>query len=366
VIDEWDDRKLRAGQQWEEAIIERARRSRVFLFILTNRFIASDFCVGTELAIARKLYASRAAAIVPILVEDADWQIEELRDLQVIMPSGKPVNRSKRDEAWTAVAQAVRQMAEDLLAGRYFADVPVNLPAVPPLLPFAIGREQQADTIQQAIRAAPSHRPFVCVLSGEKQGQSEFIESLLTDSGAICKALNLNGAHYPLAIDGDVWARARESVDSVLNGFLSSQLFPLPPSADREGIAASLATHPGLTVVQCELSAAEWRDCGSSRFRQFLAYWAGWPDLKPDHPVIVFLSLRAEPGVLEIPGGISVPLPGVTQNTVQQWLASPGARRRFLVDRLRERLGELFAPHDRLPMEEFAARFLPILRRFQV
>lgn len=366
LIDDWDDRKIRAGQQWEQVIIERAHQSRVFALIITNRFIDSDFCVGTELTIARRLFENRAAAIAPILAEDADWEIQELQDLHVIMPFGKPVSRSKRAEAWPEVGKAVRQMAEDFSEGRYFANLPSNLPAIPSLLPFAIGRDTATATLENELRAAPRHRPFICVLTGEKEGQSEFIENLLIEDGPIRKTLNLSAAHNPVAIEANVWLQPDESVESSLNVFLASQVMPEPLSADCEGIAASLADHPGLSVVHCELSAAEWRDCGDSRLQQLLRYWDGWPNLKPDHSMIVFVSIRANTGPVVVPGGICLQLLSVTPEAVRLWLTSPLASRRFIVDRLRAHLDKVFGPKDRLPMEEFASRFLPHLRKFQI
>jgi hypothetical protein len=367
VIDEWDDRKIRGGQMWEDVIIERASQSRVFLLVITNRFIDSDFCIGTELTIARTLLAKRAAAIAPILAEDADWQIKELRDLQIIMPFDRPVSRSKRDEAWTAVAREVRKIADDLVRGTYFTNAPTGLAPVPSLLPFTIGRAAQASTFEGALRAAPRNRPFVSALTGDRQGQNEFIDTLLMDGGPVRDILKLSSATYRLKIDGEVWAGSGESVEALLDRFLTSQVEPSPLSANREGIVASLNAHPGLSVIHCELSAAEWEACSRSRFQQFLGYWANWPDLMSDHSMIVFLTIHAETEGLAVPGGLYLPLSSVTRKGVEKWLATPEARSRFLVDRLREHLKkDVFGNEDRLPMEAFAAGFLPLLQKLQI
>jgi hypothetical protein len=364
LFDDWDDRKLRAGQQWEDMIIERARKSRVFLLILTNRFIASDFCVGTELTIARALYAKRAAAIAPILAEDADWQIKELADFQVIMPFGKPVSASRRDRAWTAVSIDVRKMADDLLAGKYFVDSAVNLPPVPRRLPFTIGRDGEAVKVTKALEAAPSKKPFVCVLSGEQQGQSEFIESLLLDLGSVGKKFGLSSAPYRIEIASEAWVADDVSVESALDGHLVSKLETPPSSADRKGIASSFDSRPGLTILTCDLPASEWQQCGAKRFQKFLDYWAGWPDLKPDQPMIVFVIVHAEVEALQVPGGVFVPLSCLRQETVEKWLAT-STKGRFLIDRIKASLGAVFSRRDCLPMEDFASAFLPLLQKYQ-
>ena len=365
LIDDWDDRKIRAGQMWEDLIIDRARKSHVFLLVVTNRFIASDFCVGVELTIASALRSKRVAAIAPILAEEANWKIKEFQDIQVIMPFDRPVSRSPRDRAWTAVGQAVRKMAEEFLAGTYFADVPSSSP-IPPLLPFTIGREQDVAIFESALRAPPPNRPFVCVITGEKQGQSELIKSLSGEDGRIRQALGLSSAPNLVAIPGEVWVRSSESIETIMNGFLTSQILPTPTTPDRQGAAASLAAYPGLSIVDCELSAVEWRECGEVRFKQFLSYWAGWPDLQPGRPMIVFLTIRAATGELEVPGGICLHLASITPESLVDWLARPEVARRFVVERLRQHSSEVFGSQSSIPMEEFAGRVLPLLRKFQL
>jgi hypothetical protein len=363
-IDDWDDRRIRAGQEWEDIIIERARHSRVFLLVLTNRFIASDFCVATELTIARELHRKRAAAIAPILAEDAEWEIDQLRDLQVIMPFGKPVSGSPRAKAWTFVGKAVREMAEDMLNGKYFARLPADLPPIPFLLPFTIGREQQIAQAEGAIRAAPTRRPFLCVLTGARQGQSEFVKTLLLDPGPVSNIFGRAAAPRLLQIDGDVWVTGDDSVESALNGSLASQIEPAPASADREGVAAALADHPGMVILTCEVSAKQWGECSDSRLKQFFDFWTGWPLLQPGRPMIIFVTVCAQVGTFPVPGGFCVELPCITRGAVDRWLAQPG--RPFLVNNFKEPLNQIFRTRDCIPMEDFAAAVLPILQRLQI
>jgi hypothetical protein len=364
LFDNWDDREIRAGQQWEDIILQRARGSRIFLLIVTNRFIASDFCVAVELTIARALYGKRAAAIAPILAEDANWEIDELRDLQFIMPFGRPVTRVKG--GWTQAAKVATQMAEDLLAGAYFKTLPEDLPPIPPLLPFTIGRQRETVLFENALRAADLRRSFICVVTGERQGQKEFTHSLLAEDNSVRKILGVVAAHNPLAVQGDAWVRGPESVESLVNAYLTSHVVPKPPSPDREGIAASLAAHPGLSVVTCELSATEWRECGDGRFEQLLAYWSGWPGLNAGRPLLVFVVIGADAGDMVIPGGICLRLGSVTPEILDRWLATPAAGSQFVVERLRQHFDKIFDTQHHLRMEEFACRFLPLLRRFQL
>jgi hypothetical protein len=365
LIDEWDDRNIRGGQNWEDEIIDRARKSQVFLLIVTNRFLGSTFIRYTELTIARALLAKRAAVILPIVVEDADWQIDELKDIQALLPNGKPVSRQNRPAAWTWVSIEVRKVVGLLADGKYFKNAEPTLPAIPSLLPFTIGRDTVIDRFENALRVAPPMRPFVCILTGERQGQAELIEHFLKDGGPVRNILALAAAHYPIEIDGAAWIGSSEPVGALLDSILTSRVEPTPPSADRQGIAASLAHHLGLSVVRCELSAAQWRACGASRFQQFLDYWAGWPTLDSKRPMIVFLSIPTETGNLVNPGAAWLPLLSITRQMTLKWLGTD-ARDRFLGDRVRAHLDEVFGSQASLPMEDFAPLILPILRKFQI
>lgn len=363
VIREWDDSHIKPGDNWEDTIIERARQSRVFLFILTDRFIASDFCVETELTIALALHAKRAAVLALILAEEANWKLPKLAKFQAIMPGGKPVNKSR--DGWTKVGQAVRQAADDFLAGKLFADAGPTLPAIPYLLPFTIGREQVIDNFEAALRTAPPLRPFVCILTGKRQGQTELVDYLLSDVGPVRTVLSPTGAHYPVEIDAGTWVGSSDPAASLLTGALASRVEPTPTAEGREGLAASFAGL-GLSVVRCELSAAQWRACGASRLQQFFDYWAGWPTLDGKSPIIVFLSIGAETGNLATQGGIRLPLPSLTRQITVDWLATQAARRRFLANQVQAHLDEVFRTQASLPMEIFAPRIDPILRKFQI
>jgi hypothetical protein len=366
LIDDWDDRKIPTGQEWEDAIIERARQSRVFVLLITNRFIASDFCVGTELTIARALLAKGLAAVAPILAEDAEWQIEGLRDLQLVMPFEKPVSRSRRSMAWTEVGKRIREMADDLIKGKYFASIPPPLPPIPNFLPFIIGRQRELADFERALESASRQRPFVCILTGERQGQSELIENLLGDGGSVRKVLGLVTSHCRIEMDYKSWTRSGEPVELVLTEELISCLERAPRTLSREGIAESLAMQPGLSVISCELPKSEWQRTGSSRLRQFLSYWGEWPDLDSKGPMIIFLNIRAQTGNLPVQGALCLELPSINKRMVTEWLTTDFASQRFLVQRLEAHLGQVFMGHTRLCMEDLVCRVLPLLTKFQI
>lgn len=366
MLDNWDDRKIRAGQLWEELLLARAEQSRLFVLIVTNRFISSTFSMDIELVIARRLYESRHALIAPVIAEESNWEIKELKDLQVILPFDKPVIDSRRDRSWTEAARMIGAAIEAFLAGQYFPALPAKSIPVPRLMPHTIGRIEETDAFAAALRGTPRNRPFVCVLTGEGQGQSEFIENLMIEGGVVRSALDLSTTHHSIELDGAGLASASRTIESSLNAALAAELLSPPRSEEQESIAASIAKDAGLTVVTCEFSAEDWRACSIGRRRQFLEYWANWPELKPNRNLIIFVVIRAEAGIFKVPGGICIALPSVRKESVLTWLETPTAKDRFKTGELRNRIGQLFATRSSIPMDEFAGEFLGVLRELQL
>jgi hypothetical protein len=351
-LDPWDDRKIRGGQQWEERIIERAKKSRLFLLLITNRFVGSEFSVGTELTIARALYARRLAAIAPVHVEECNWEIDGLTDLQLIRPFDRTVSSSRKDRAWTEVGRAIKKIADDLCNGRYFPETSSEK-EVPPMLPYSIGRDEEETYFRNALAAAAVDAPFVCVLSGSRQGQKQFIDRLAADGGSIRGLLGLTSAYNPVAIDGNRWIGSGEPAERMLDGALAP-------------FVESIENHPGSTLVRFELTSAEWRACGQSRLNDFLRYWSAWPPLKPDRRVLVFVAIDADVEKLSAAGGFWLPLSPIARTGVEAWLRRRDIRGQFLTARIEPELPAVFGGYDVLRMDDLAEKLMPLLKKYHI
>jgi len=366
VVDKWDDRDLRGGQDWERVLMERARKSRLFLLLITNKFINSDYCIASELHIARTLYEKRQAAIAPVEVETCNWRIDGLRDLNLIRPFDKPVNSSRKDRAWTEVGLAVKKIADALFNGTYFTQEDREVPV---MLPYSIGRDGEGEEEQQfetALAAAPGHRPFVFILSGHRQGQNQFIDRLAREQGPIRRQFGLKSAYNPIAVEGNLWIGSGQAPETMLDTILAPLVEPPPDSADRASIAAALKKNPGATIVRFELSAAQWTACGNSRLNDFLQYWNEWPALQPDRPLLVFVSVNADLPPRPLTGGFWLALESISQTAVEAWLVKPQIRSQFAHARISAELPHIFESADRLRAEELADKLLPVLRKYQI
>jgi hypothetical protein len=119
LIAEWHDRKLKAGEEWDQVISENLRRSNIVLLLVSVDFINSKYCFDVELEEALKMHEEHKAVVIPVIVRKCLWAPMPFAKLQTLPKDGKAVKSwADMDEALTNVADGVRLVAEDLMEAR--------------------------------------------------------------------------------------------------------------------------------------------------------------------------------------------------------------------------------------------------------
>ena len=117
LIEDWQDRRIAPGQEWEGAISENLEAAGIVLLLVSSSFIASPYCYDKEMTRALERHESGEARVIPVILRPADWGDAPFARLQAVPKNGRPVTRwSNRDEAWLDVAKGIRRAAEDLRA----------------------------------------------------------------------------------------------------------------------------------------------------------------------------------------------------------------------------------------------------------
>lgn len=117
LIEEWHDRKITAGTEWDKVISENMEKSNIILLLVSIDFIASKYCYEIELERALEMHANNEAIVVPVVVRNCLWQHTPFSKLQTLPKDAKAINSwVDRDDAYTSVAESIRQIAEKLLA----------------------------------------------------------------------------------------------------------------------------------------------------------------------------------------------------------------------------------------------------------
>ncbi len=122
TIDVWHDRQIPAGGLLHDHIDSQVQTSHAFLFLISNNFIASDYCIHKEYEAAKKRHDAGDAEIIPIIVRPCDWDVGGLRSFNALPPDAIPVtdqatsraDAQQRDKAWLKVVDGIKTVIENL------------------------------------------------------------------------------------------------------------------------------------------------------------------------------------------------------------------------------------------------------------
>ncbi len=106
----WHDAEMIGGDKWREDIFKHLADSDILLYLVSAASLASKNC-NKELAEA----VSSDIRIIPIIVEDCDWQHHQLSDFQAFPDKGKPINEwQPESKGWQNVVAGIRKTVEEI------------------------------------------------------------------------------------------------------------------------------------------------------------------------------------------------------------------------------------------------------------
>lgn len=117
LIEEWHDRKIPAGSEWDKVISENLEKAKIILLLVSIDFINSDYCYEIELERALEKHSKNEAVVIPVIVRNCLWQHTPFAKLQALPKDAKAISSwGDGDEAFTNISAAIKQVAEQLLA----------------------------------------------------------------------------------------------------------------------------------------------------------------------------------------------------------------------------------------------------------
>ncbi|MBB3697729.1 TIR domain-containing protein [Flammeovirga yaeyamensis] len=114
-IEEWHDRRIAPGSNWEEEINENINDSNIILLLVSSNFLASDYCYDTETIRALERHNSKEAIVIPIIIQPCLWKVSHFADakLQALPKDGKAITTwENEEEAWLEVAEGILKISE--------------------------------------------------------------------------------------------------------------------------------------------------------------------------------------------------------------------------------------------------------------
>ncbi len=107
----WSDRKIIAGENWENAIDQNLESADIIICLVSPDFLASDYCYGKELSRALEMHAENIAKVVPVILRPCEWKESPLSALQALPTEANPISKwQDSDDAWLDVSTGIRTL----------------------------------------------------------------------------------------------------------------------------------------------------------------------------------------------------------------------------------------------------------------
>jgi tetratricopeptide (TPR) repeat protein len=111
LITTWYDQEIRAGEEWTQQINIYLNKARIILLLISDDFMASEYCHGFEMKRALERYELGEAHVIPVLLRPVLFTDEPFAKLQMLPKNGKPVTKwSDRDSAFVEIACEIEKI----------------------------------------------------------------------------------------------------------------------------------------------------------------------------------------------------------------------------------------------------------------
>lgn len=115
VISAWHDRRIGAGHEWKGQIDEHLNTAQIILLLISDDFLASDYCYDIEMKRALERHDVGEARVIPVILRAVYWKGAPFDKLQALPTDAKPVmSWDNQDEAFRNVAEGIAKVAEEL------------------------------------------------------------------------------------------------------------------------------------------------------------------------------------------------------------------------------------------------------------
>ncbi len=246
LISEWHDRQIEAGDDWESEINAHLDSAQVILLLVSDDFIASDYCYSVEMERALERHEDGEVLVIPIILRPVDWETSPFGKLQALPKDGKAVTLwSNRDSAFKNVAQGIRKVIREFKPKPKQPSTSTFIPR-PPVVGFVARRDEQGRDIVERLKEelAPQGNQLVTLSGPGGIGKS----TLAAEAARALKE----------AYEGRlVWSSAEKRADFALPALLDDivaqlgreDLRTLAPELKAAQVRELIADPPALVVL---------------------------------------------------------------------------------------------------------------------
>lgn len=116
MVESWDDRQIKPGDEWGDEISKSLEAADIIILVISVDFINSRYCYDIELKRAMERHEAGDAKVIPVIARQCLWHHAPFGKLQALPKDAKAVATwLDRDNALTTVAESIYKIAERLL-----------------------------------------------------------------------------------------------------------------------------------------------------------------------------------------------------------------------------------------------------------
>jgi hypothetical protein len=116
---DWYDREILPGADLDKEIQKNLDESDVLIAIVSQDYIASDYCWQKEMAEALRRHDEGTMTIIPVIYRPCRWQKTSLGKLKAIPTDGTAIQEwENKDRAWLVVEEEIERLVQEFKARR--------------------------------------------------------------------------------------------------------------------------------------------------------------------------------------------------------------------------------------------------------
>ena len=113
-IEEWHDRRIKAGTAIHGAIERNIKDSDIILLLMSPDYLASQECIA-EMRTAMDLRSRNSTSVIPVILRPCGWKDCNIRDLRAVPTDAKPIVEWKpRERAYLDIYENIKHLVETM------------------------------------------------------------------------------------------------------------------------------------------------------------------------------------------------------------------------------------------------------------
>ena len=160
LLELWDDRRIGAGEDWENEIEEAMAKASVAILLVSRHFLTSNFIIKKEVPRLMERREKEGMRIFPIIAKPCAWkQVEWLSRMNLRPKDGKALSGGNEHKIDTDLAAIAEEVADIIKRVPEISNDKGHVPLAPEKISLArlpstssvlFGREQELEVLDAA------------------------------------------------------------------------------------------------------------------------------------------------------------------------------------------------------------------------